>query len=404
MIECSIYLNFSPALCRMNTVNYHQELKSILKRMDCFLSPPPPEAAERAGIEKLQVIIEARPSCIVPLIPPHTHPWRFHGKVPSLYQEQASRREFIEGKTVMETSMTMQELACRHETVALPSSLTLWHASDSLKRMIVLIRRDLDLLFQTDLNGIPYDETEGLFALPGNHHLCYMDCMRLLKKRAPYVHKAMLEYARMACIMYGCELRRFLAASRPRIQKIKACAGLPIRLIHSRQSRFDGGPVLVTSFGMPVIAHDFAPVLSRGESGSNPFRLHLFEGSVVILDGDVRACYSHGLPRVQDSFSTLYVMTIHVDCLDTTCIMDYEPVTKTMVMHTPICGANVITTRPAPVSRIHSHISVQGDTMWRIVQEMRWRMQMAESNLIRSRCESVLHSCADETRPSSARD
>lgn len=413
MIECSIYLNCCIfrggclVSCSMNTANYHQELKSILKRMDCFLSLtdlvsalPSHEVVEGVGVEQQHVIIEAKPSYIAPLVLPREQQREGVKKIPSLYQDQASRREYMEAKTALRTSMTMQELQQRCESEVLPSSLTLWHSSDSLKRMVVLVRRDLDLLFQSDLGGIPYDATDGLFALPGNHHLCYRDCMRLLVKRAPYVHKAMLEYARMACVMYGCEFRRFLAAGRPRIQKIKACVGLPLKLIQSRQARFDGGPVFVVSFGMPIIAHDFAPVVSREENTSPPFRLHVFEGCILILDGDVRACYSHGLPGVQGSFSTVYVMTIHMDCLDTTSVMDYEPLTKTVVMHTPLRGCNVITTRSAPISRIHSHISVQSDTMWRIVQEMRWRLQMAESNLIRSRCEHALNSCGDETRPS----
>ena len=397
----------------MNTGNYHRELHSILKRMDCFLSPVDPSSSSSSpdigtsdSARQQHIVIEAKPSCLTPLDLP-SQAWKFVGEIPSLYQEQASRRHFVDSRTVMETRVTTQELAQRREQTNLPSSLTMWYASDSLRRMIVLIRRDLDLLFQSDLGGIPYDKREGLFALPGTHHLSYKDCMRMLAKRAPYVHKAMLEYARMACVMYGCESRRFLAAARPRIQKIKGSLGLPLRLVHTRQSRFDAGPVFIISFGIPVIPHDFAPVLSEGisqnevpnETPPAPFRLHASEGALLILDGDVRACYSHGIPCIRDSFNTLYIMSIHIDCLDTTSVMGYEPRTKTMVMHTPICASSVITTRSAPVSRIYPHMSVQNDTMWRIVQAMRWRLQTAESNLIRQRCERALNLCSDEALP-----
>lgn len=403
------------SLSLMNTANYHRELHSILKRMDCFL--PPMDASFVASLgdhtmgvadyaREQHVVIEAKPTCVSALALPSKE-WKFVGQIPSLHHEQASRREFVESKTVVKTSVTAQELTDRHAQANLPNGLTVWHASDYLRRMMVLIRRDLDYLFQSDLDGMPHDKTDGLFALPGTHHLSYKDCMHMLVKRAPYVHKAMLEYARMACVMYGCDFRRFLAAARPRIRRMKASVGLPLRLVHTRQARFDGGPVFLASFGMPVIPHDLAPVLPDGiisADAAGPFRLHVSEGALLILDGDVRACYSHGVPGVRDGFGMLYIMSIHVDCLDTTSVMGYEPLTKTVVMHTPICASKVITTRSAPVSRIHAHISVHDDTMWRIVQAMRWRLQMVESNLIRERYEERaalnLSSGGDRTRPS----
>jgi hypothetical protein len=81
----------------------------------------------------------------------------------------------------------------------------------------------------------------------------------------------------------------------------------------------------------------------------------------------------------------MYTLEIHMDCIDSTTILDYEAQTRTMVMYTPVCGANVISTRPAPASRVHPQVSVRNDTLWRIVQGMRARLQAAESNLIRQR-------------------
>lgn len=403
------------SLCYMNIANYHRELQSIMKRMDTVLVPFDASAApnhaliaSRGASAHQHVVIEAKPLGITPLTLP-SNQWCFTGKIPPVYQEQASRREFVEGKTVFETSKddgstTERRVGC--ENIELPSGMSLWHATDCIKRMLVLIRRDLDLFFSADLSGMPYNSTDGvLFALPGNHNLCYHDCMLMVAERAPYVHKAMLEYAQMICCMYGCELRRFLAMGRPRIQRIKRCTGVPLKLIQTHQSRFDGGPVFVVSFGSTESEHDFAPVLSREVDSrchyepektiSTPFRLHMTEGTLVVLDGSMRTRYSHGIPRDKDRFGFQYIFSVHMDCLDTTCVMDYEPLTKTVIMYTPVHGSGVITTRAAPVSRIHSHISIQGDTTWRIVQAMRWRLQMAESNLIRKRYERNLNGGAD---------
>lgn len=396
----------------MNVANYHRELQSILKRMDSVLLSPPPlhdDVSSSLSVVAMVPVIEARPSRIARLsLPPKQ--WRFTGSIPSVHQDQASRRDYVAGRTVLVTSQN--DLSPTPGSLDLPSGMSLWHASDHVRRMLVLVRRDLDLLFSADLSGFPYDSVEeGLFALPGNHHLCYQDCMQLLAGRAPYVHKAMLEYAKMICCMYGCELRRFLATGRPRIQKLKRGVGMPLRLIQARQSRFDGGPVFLVSFGSAAIEHDFAPVLlssdppgpddSQGGAASDQaaFRMSGTEGVLMVLDGSMRARYSHGVPRAQDGAGggSHYVLSIQMDCLDTTCVMDYEPQTKTVVMYTPIRGSGVITTRAAPVSRIHSHISIQTDTTWRIVQAMRWRLQLAESRLIRKRYEDRINERADGT-------
>ena len=392
----------------MSHMYFYQEMCSILRRMEDVLpvtaletSPSQRLNTHSTGKEPWYAVIEANPIAI-------THPplqsarWRFAGTIPAAHQEQGARREFVDSQTTMQTRLPDSQVndePCARD--GFPCGLSFWQPSDSTRRLLPLIRRDLDALFaEPETCG-----EEGCFALPGNKHLCYQDCMDLVRCRSPYLYKACWEYARLVCHMLEMDYRQFVTSSRLRIRKHDPAVGSPLRLSQSTQSRYDGGPVIIVSLGIPLAVHDLAPTLqatagAAGGGAEMPMRVTVSDGVMMLLDGDVRARYSRGVPRGWGGGMPLYTLEIHMDCIDSTTILDYEAQTRTMVMYTPVCLANVITTRPAPVSRVHPHVSVRNNTLWRIVQGMRARLQAAESHLIRQRYHG--HKATPVNRPDSA--
>lgn len=376
----------APASVNMSHMYFYQEMRAILKRMEEVLpitaDATPKRLTCKNEKEAWYPVIEANPDAVSrPIIA--CKRWRFASAIPPPFQEQGGRRDFVQEHTTMLTSLS--DGHSDDKPARMPCGLSFWHPSDATRRLLPLIRRDLDALFAVPCCA--WIGEQGAFALPGSKHLCYQDCMDLVRIKSPYLFKACWEYARLVSHMFDVDYKFFVAASRLRIHRHAPENGCPLRLSQSVQSRYDGGPVIIVSLGLPLAVHDFTPTLqpAKPDEDETPVRVTVSDGVMMLLDADARARYSHGVPKEWGGGMALYTLEIHMDCMDNTTILDYEPQTRTMVMYTPLCGGNVITTRPAPASRVQPHVRVRNDTLWRIVQGMRARLQAAESCLIRQK-------------------
>lgn len=374
----------------MYATQYFEELRSIISRMDRLLPPTHEEQGEHTqkeggGHQRNQkyAVIEARATDIQQ-VQHQRSGWLFRESVPSLHQGQESRRAFVANRTSHLTYMKGEAAAVAKNDAELPSGITLWHATDTARRTLLLARRDLDLFFSSNLEKLlPHDKEMGVFALPNGKELCFRDCMALIQGHAPYLHKICWEYAALASHIYGLSLAEFEVISRVLVQRLYSQSGKPCRLLETRQARYDGGPVLVISLGLPKTAHDLSPTLMQGDQGKEyPVRVFVPEGVMTVIDGDARFRYSHGFPMGQEGGNTFYTITMFMDCTGQTSIAGYEKETRTLIMSTPMQMEHIITIRPAIASHTNIHTSLQRDTLWRIVQAMRMRLRSAESHLI----------------------
>lgn len=367
----------------MNTAQYFDELRSITMRMDRLLPPTQAEQgknAERKGLR--YAVIEARASEILQVEHQHTG-WRLQSEVNALHQTQASRREVVDSMTRYQTSLDDTKAGAR-QSAPLPPGITLWHATDNARRILLLVRNDLELLFGSDPgHTLPYDKDTGVFSLPRGKELCFRDSMALIEDQSPYLHRICWEYADIAAHIYGLTLSEFGVICRVTIQRLQSREGSPLRLLETHQSRLDGGPILVISIGLPNIAHDVAPVLTQADNTrEHPTRIFVPDGVMMVIDGDARFRYSHGFPRGQEGCSEFYVITIFMDAMGQTSIVGYEKETRTLIMSTPMRMEHVITTRTQTQPRSDVHTTLHRDTLWKIVQTMRTRLRSAESHLI----------------------
>ena len=367
----------------MHTTQYFEELRSITARIDRLLPPPFSERVEENAREGARhPAIEAKPTQVLHL--QHKgFPRAFRSDIPPLHQNQASRRALVESKTRYQTSLKDPDTT-EQRAKTLPPGVTLWHTTDNARRILLLVRRDLEMLFDSDLEQpFPHDEDAGVFATPGPQggELCFRDSMALIAKDYPYLHKICWEYADIAAHIYGIKLSEFGVISRVLVHRTRSRDGTPMRLFETRQAKWDGGPILIISVGIPCTAHDFSPTLAHTPT-EQASRVVVPEGIMMVIDGDVRFRYSHGLPSNQEGASVFFTITISMDTMGPTSIIGYEELTRTLIMASPMRMEHIITTTPPAQSRCDVHAPLQRDTLWRIVQAMRTRARSAESHLI----------------------
>lgn len=371
----------------MCAMQYFDELRSILARMDQLLPPCEEQASlpSFASPEKKRgpshAVIEAKATAISHFRPSSTK-WRFEKQeIPLLYQGQESRRAFVLANTMQSTAMSDQTTTAPDASPALPPGVTLWHTSDSARRMLLLARRDLEMLFAEGLESglLPYSKEEGgVFALPPGKQICFRDSMALIRNSNPYLHRVCWEYAGLAAHMFGIHLKDFSTLARVLIQRLDSKAGTPARLLDTSQAKYDGGPVLLVSLGLPTTVHDLLPTLPAPDhTREYPTRITVAEGFMLVLDGDTRFRYSHGFPGGQQEANWFYTITIFLDSLSKSSLIGYERETRTMVMSTPMQMEHIITTRPEIPNLCP--ISLHRDSLWRLVQGLRLRLRSAES-------------------------
>lgn len=369
------------------------DLRALLLRADrvCPRSAPITrrDVVMMAKFTIEDTVIESRPLRVWQLDPdqfPSSPP-----SVPSVHQTAQSRRWFV-GKHV----------ACSHRTkisdmdnrpgidgdaaIWLPRDARLWHPSDAARKLLVMGRRDLDLMFASIAScDLPLcDEsleagTVTLFSTPSyiRHSILYKDSIEILALRSPYLARLCDEYAHMMCWLYGLTLTEFGELAHLYISRHDAGFGKRNELIETTDNgRYTGGPFLSVGVGRPYVFHDFNPVLAKT---AGPVRVKVGEGTLLVLDGYARIRYTHGHPATEET-NSYYTLNFQLDCTRRTLCTGVEKVTRGIVTYTPFLPEHVVSTRtdaPSPVA-----IRMDSCPMWTLLMEMHTRLKVAESHLL----------------------
>jgi hypothetical protein len=392
----------------MTSFQHHEELRSMLDRLDKVLPGHAQEATKQLGDWKEEAwdwrntVIEARTvglerSVICP--EGEEEKWRYSGGIPKEHQWSPHRRWYITERTRVMTEVP-KRVDGGGPLERLPPGTSLWHGPDTARRLQVLARHDakglLDALVQGEV-ALPMDDewaTRGiltLFATQAPTELCHRDCARLLLPHAPYLTRFVQEYARAIGWMYGLTQGEFDEHCRLKIAWHKPGAGRAMELLPASPCRYENGPVVLVSAGKPVVAHDLAPTLQEdgGEPKGYPTRMMVPEGVMVCLDGASRMRHSHGHPKGADTAATAaggnnwFVLTFFMDCTRQSVAVGYERETRAVIMATPIRKDRVVAS--VPPESYHQASRLGLDMMGSLVKSMRLRLRVAESHLLASR-------------------
>ena len=389
----------------MTGFQHYEELKSIFARLDKVLPGGGRLAVEcneeEQGWGWRNTVIEAKHVGLHRLVFDRTgcEAWRFKGEIPSKHQASPGRRWYTTERTQVSTELLA--VSTGEALDSLPPGTSLWHASETARRLVVLAKHDAKLLFDTQVRecSLPADDewrTKGtftLFATPGPQELCFRDSVRLLQPSAPYLARLVHEYGRSIAWMYGVGLNDFAELCRLHITWHSPGTGSAMRLMPASPCRFENGPIVRVGVGRPVITHDLAPALQdpcmgRGEL---PVRLAVPEGVMVCADGACRMRYSHGYPRQWgEGGKSWFTLTFFLDCTRGSVATGYDRETRAVIMSTPVQKDRVVSGNqlesPAAASR---GAGLGLDLMDVLVKSMRLRLRVAESHLLACRHDSV---------------
>ena len=363
-------------------VYYFEEMRALTSRIDALLPGEDDKTPSRPH-PNYGLCIRADPVWLKDL-EFESGEWRLSREIPASRQSQASRREFARDATTMQTCMT-EGMHSKDQDAITPTGMSLWHITCQTTRKLILIRHDLERLFQLGKECMPYTEGLGFFALPGKRQLYYRDCMELMKGKTPYLYGICKEYGEMGCTMYGLTMQEFSRVSRLRISACETGVGSPLLLQESVQSRFDGGPIFIGNVGIPVATYDLTPTLPAPDHGTECCtRVGVHEGGLMVLDGDARFRYACGIPKGQSGGRVIYTLAIHMDSLpETTTLVGYESETRTNIMYTPLSpgGATIpCVFSPYPHCRKERQANT---TLGQLILTLRTRVAIAESHLLK---------------------
>lgn len=381
----------------MAALGHYEELKAAFVRLDKVL----PGGArgswkEERGWGWRNTVIEAKPVGLHRLVVQGSEAWRFKGEIPSKHQASSSRRWYIAEQTQVRTELSPQSTGAPLE--GLPPEVSLWHASDDARRLVVLAKHDAKEFFRDfkdrhDFKDctLPADDewqAKGyftLFATPGPQELCFRDSMRLLEPWAPYLTRLSREYGRAIAWMHGVELADFEELCRLHITWHRAGEGMPMRLMPASPYRFENGPIVRVGVGKPVITHDLAPTLvDPCAAGEQPVRLAVPEGVMVCTDGASRMRYSHGYPSQRgESGDGWFTLTFFMDCTRGSVATHFDRETRALVMSTPMLRDRLVGGQELPAAE-----GVGVDLMGALVKSLRLRLRVAESHLLACRHDS----------------
>ena len=375
---------------------HYEELQSVFARLDRVL----PGQARRAddkdeGWDWRNTVIEAQPIRLLRLTPIGDTAV-FRKDIPAKHQKPAHRRWYVAEQT--------QVLTTNWQAVqpgALPPGVSLWHASDTARRLIVLAMHDACELFrgQTWQCTLPANDEWRicgrltLFDTPGPAELCFKDSVRLLAYHGPYLARLMREYARSIAWMYGMPQSQFEEACRVHVAWHAPGSSSPARLSPASSCRYENGPIVWVAIGKPVSTHDFIPALPDISSQEHAARLEVSEGVMVCTDGPARVRYSHGYP-CQQGEKSWFTLTYYLDCTRQSLAVGYDRETRSLIMATPIRKDRVV-----PGTALDSPPSggLALDLMGALVKDMRLRLRVAESHLLSASYEKAFTSSSSKS-------
>ena len=375
-----------------------EELREITRRLANILpgdsgSRPILEPMPESGWSSQHTLIEARPVSVRRL--KLEAAWRFKGdELPPLFQDMLSRRRYIQDHTRVSTNIDTP-MEDGHST-PLPAGMSLWHAPEEGKRLMLLALQDARLLFQMSRDWIhttvPSSLTHGTTTLfvnsEGPPEVCFRDSVRILRHLAPYVARLAEEYGKSISWIYGMGALEFEECCRLSVRWVQRGKGTPLELLPASACRYENGPVVHVCAGRSLIYHDLAPTLpDPSEPDGGPIRLALPEGVMLVLDGASRVRYAHGFPAWMDDGSFWLNLTFMLDCTAKSVPVAYEPETRAVIMRTPVVPERVVSTQI-----LHSRgdpkpgLTLGRDCMSLTLGQLRRQIRSAESHVVSEKC------------------
>lgn len=361
----------------------YDDLSALMEGLDRVL----PQQHERGGRSaqfrpSLDMLIENK-AVSVHRVSTTSTSWRMdESHIPSNHTKHAGRRWYAINRT--RVACTDRELSTengRPVEAEIPDGVRVWHASDAAKRLLLLARHDMDCLFSPppDSQVLPTDgggDSTTLLITP-THTLGYAEGVSLLKESNPYVVRLCNEYAKMARWLYNLREEEFATLTQMSISR--HVAGQAASLQRTGGGYHDSGPILTVGLGIRGVQHDLIPSLMKSP-GLTPVRVTIEEGDLMVLDGHARSNYAHGYTAKSPP---LYTINFYMDCMRRTVCIGYDPVTRGVLMETPVEETHTISnkthTKPGEAGK-----NCDSPTLG-LVRAMRSRIQTAESILLSSK-------------------
>jgi len=288
-------------------------------------------------------VVEARPARVTSLaLPPCKARWS--RVIPDSHISSDSRHWFIK-KTIKH--QTRLEDEAEDVSPSLPPGLTFWSHTEAAKGLMLLAKHDLNALFATEQERSPVDRilynenvldgTYALFDAAGEPLILYKDAIHLLSQEYSALTRLYHEYAKMACTMYGTSMRQFARTTRVCVTRYAEGGGEPLALLPF--ARFDRGPVMCVFLGEDNACLDVSPVLL--EADCCPTRIHVYEGTLIVIDGRARLLCAFGVPTGP---SPRYRLTFYL-AMDNAKVMDYSRDLCSPILLTPMRKSGVVTSQ-----------------------------------------------------------
>jgi hypothetical protein len=177
--------------------------------------------------------------------------------------------------------------------------------------LLPAVRREMISLFKSELSLKPdqrkmpfhdYRKDRGLYYIfgtdirKGQRFIPYAEGIKLLSSTYKSLTLFIKGYARTLCKLLSID-QNFLD-EQGSILFIKYEIRNGIWLHVDNLERTDGGPICTINIGPPDINIDFVPVMhsSSGESSLIPFRANMNEGDMLMMQGESRYEWAHGIP------------------------------------------------------------------------------------------------------------
>lgn len=377
-----------------------EELREITRRLanilPCGGNTRPILQPAEPGWTSQHTLIEAKPVSVRRLKLEPEVAWRFKGdELPPLFQDMLSRRRYIQDHTRVSTDINTPTRE-DGDAPPLPAGMSLWHAPEEGRRLMLLALQDARLLFQMSKewlhSTVPSMHTNGTTTLflnsEGPPEVCFRDSVRILRHLAPYVARLAEEYGRSISWIYNMSALEFEECCRLSVRWVQRGKGTPTELLPASACRYENGPVVHVCVGRALIHHDLAPtLLDPSEPDGGPIRLALTEGAMLVLDGTSRIRYAHGFPAWLDDGSAWLNLTFMLDCTAKSVPVAYEPETRAVIMRTPVVPDRVVSTQiPPPNWDSKPGMTLGRDCMSLTLGQLRRQIRSAESHVVAEKC------------------
>ena len=171
--------------------------------------------------------------------------------------------------------------------------LPLWQR---LPHMDYVRGRGLYYIFGTNLYkaAMPHVEQHNDGDLSNQTYVCFKDAYRLLHTRnCPQLAEFCMEKAKSLCNLFELPFNVLEDNCMLLLLRYEPRHGLWLHV--DNVARTDGGPICTISLGPPDVNVDFVPLLEPTAT-RQPLRININEGETVIMQGESRFDWAHGIP------------------------------------------------------------------------------------------------------------